>query len=124
MGSLNLPTCPARHTVDANRATAITRPPTTPPCLWTGMPQAQAQCFAPGWIYAGEVFDFSWRGSSGPGQLRVRMIQARLRTGGRRMGILHAAKLPLRAGRRGGRRDAIVLFVRQPRGQPMAPARM
>jgi hypothetical protein len=35
------------------------------------MPQAQAQCFAPGWIYAGETFDFSWRRLAGPGSHAV-----------------------------------------------------
>jgi hypothetical protein len=25
------------------------------------LPFKEAQCFAPGWIYAGGMFDFSWR---------------------------------------------------------------
>lgn len=36
------------------------------PLLRKGMSQARAQCFAPGWIYAGEMFDFSWRRLTGP----------------------------------------------------------
>jgi hypothetical protein len=36
------------------------------PLLRKGMSQARAQCFAPGWIYAGEMFDFSWRRLAGP----------------------------------------------------------
>src|SRR6476469_6300926 len=38
----------------------------TAPLFRKGMPQAQAQCFAPGWIYAGETFDFAWRRLAGP----------------------------------------------------------
>ena len=36
------------------------------PLLRKVMSQARAQCFAPGWIYAGEMFDFSWRRLAGP----------------------------------------------------------
>jgi hypothetical protein len=32
-----------------------------PSTLSKGISRAQAQCFASGWIYAGEMFDFSWR---------------------------------------------------------------
>ena len=36
------------------------------PLLRKVMSQARAQCFAPGWIYAGEMFDFSWRRLAAP----------------------------------------------------------
>ena len=71
MGSLNLPTCPARHAHGGCKSShSDNEAAHNSPLSLQRMPQAQRQCFALGWIYAGEMLDFSWRRLAGAGQAR------------------------------------------------------
>src|SRR5205807_8546098 len=85
-------------------------PPHSSPLFQQGMPQAQARCFVPGWIYAGEMFDFSWRRLANPGQPPFQNDSGPLKDDRPSDGDTPSCEIAAaRAGRRGGRRDAIVL---------------